>query len=58
MVDIGDHVETFNGHKGIVIKVFKATGHGMMVHISEDSGKIYFCRVIDLVSLSRNNHTV
>jgi len=40
---IGDYVETFNGHSGIVIKIYKVTGAGLAVHIQECDGRIYYC---------------
>lgn len=40
---IGKYVETYDGHKGIVIKHFKPTGRSMTVHIKESNGRIWFC---------------
>lgn len=45
MFKIGERVSTINSHDGIIVKVFKATGRGMMVHIKEDDGRIYFCPI-------------
>ena len=40
---VGKYVETYDGHKGIVIKHFKPTGRSMTVHIKEEDGRIWYC---------------
>ena len=40
---IGKYVETYDGHKGIVIKHFKPTGRSMTVHIKEKDGRVWYC---------------
>ena len=40
---IGKKVMTDDGHKGIVIKHFYATARGMMVHIKQNDGRVWFC---------------
>lgn len=40
---IGKYVETYDGHKGIVIKHFKPTGRNMTVHIKETDGRVWYC---------------
>ncbi len=46
---IGKNVETYDGHKGIVIKHFKPTGRSMTVHIQEADGRIWFCPENEIV---------
>ena len=46
---IGKYVETYDGHKGIVIKHFKPTGRSMTVHIQEADGRIWFCPENEIV---------
>lgn len=40
---IGKNVETIDGHSGIVIKQYRATGFGMQVHIKQKNGQIWYC---------------
>ena len=39
----GKYVETYDGHKGIVIKHFKPTGRSMTVHIKENDSRVWYC---------------
>ena len=48
---IGKKVITIGGHIGIVIKYFKATGRGMMVHIKQDDGQIWYCPESDILEI-------
>lgn len=40
---IGKRVKTIDGHFGVVIKQYKATGYGIQVHIKQDNGRIWYC---------------
>lgn len=46
---LGIYVETYDGHKGRVIRYFKSTGRGMTVHIKESDGRIWYCPVNEIV---------
>ena len=48
---IGKRVITVGGHIGTVIKHFKATGRGMMVHIKQDDGRIWYCPESDILEI-------
>lgn len=48
---IGKYVETYDGHKGIVIKHFKPTGRNMTVHVKEKDGKIWYCPENDIICI-------
>lgn len=44
LVNIGDKVITYDGHRGTVIKKYFVTGvYGMYVHIKEADGRIWYC---------------
>ena len=44
IVNIGDRVVTWDGHRGVVIKKYFVTGiYEMYVHIQEDDGRIWYC---------------
>lgn len=43
-VNLGDKVQTNDGHIGIVVKKYHVTGIvGMYVHIQEADGRIWYC---------------
>lgn len=43
--NIGERVETYDGHQGVLTNIFSFTGHGVTAHIREDSGRVYYCPV-------------
>ena len=44
VVNVGDKVETYDGHKGTVVKKYFVTGrYEMYVHIQEADGRIWYC---------------
>lgn len=46
---IGKYVETYDGHRGIVINHFKTTGRSMTVHIKEKDGRVWYCPDTDII---------
>ena len=51
---VGKYVETYDGHKGIVIKHFKPTGRSMTVHIKEIDGRIWYCLDNEIILIKEN----
>ena len=46
VVNIGDRVQTYDGHTGIVVKKYFVTGVcGMYIHIQEADNRIWYCPV-------------
>lgn len=46
VVNVGDYVETDDGHCGVVVKKYFVTGrYEMFVHIEEADGRIWYCPV-------------
>lgn len=47
-LNIGDIVETVDGHKGTLTKIAKVTGRGLSVNIKENNGQIWYCPIEDI----------
>lgn len=46
IVNVGDRVQTYDGHTGTVVKKYSVTGvHEMYIHIQEADGRIWYCPV-------------
>ena len=43
-VNLGDRVQTYDGHTGVVVKKYHVTGVvEMYMHIQESDGRIWYC---------------
>lgn len=53
---IGKYVTTIDGHSGMVINTYKATGCEIQVHIKEEDGRIWFCPENDIVYIKEKEN--